>query len=261
MPNAVTFCCKSTSMLAFKTLLFSGVLFLSSSLFANPLRLAVASNFTVPIQKLASIFEQETGQKIQVSFGSSGKFFAQIRHGAPFDVFLSADQAKPDKLISNGLALKDSKVIYAKGALALWSATLDSVMPVEETLLQARKVAIANPKLAPYGKAAEETLRKLGLWSKLQKHLVRGENIGQTYQFSYSKNADLGFVALSQVLSGDIKGHFWKVPASYHTDIKQAAVVLTSSQQKTAANAFLSFLMRSDIQQKITEFGYQSATQ
>ncbi|REG86930.1 molybdate ABC transporter substrate-binding protein [Marinomonas pollencensis] len=254
---------RSTALfsIVLKFLTFGAFGIFSATLLAQPLRIAVASNFTAPIQKLAPIFEQETGHKVQLSFGSSGKFFAQIQHGAPFDVFLSADQAKPDKLIKNNLAIKDSKIIYAKGALALWSANLSSVTPIEATLLEAHKIAIANPKLAPYGQAAKETLNKLGLWSKLQGHLVQGENIGQTYQFTYSRNADLGFVALSQVLAGDNKGHYWKVPAQYHKDIKQAAVVLNSSQQKTTASDFLDFLMRSDIQHKIAQFGYQSATQ
>lgn len=248
-----------TSLLKIITL--GGFIAFTGIAFAEPLRLAVASNFTSPIQKLAPIFEQETGHKIQLSFGSSGKFFAQIQHGAPFDVFLSADQAKPDKLIEKGLALESSQIIYAKGALALWSASLKSVEPIDKTLLEARKIAIANPKLAPYGKAAKETLTKLALWSKLKGKLVQGENIGQTYQFTYSKNADVGFVALSQVLAGDVKGHYWKVPNSYHSAIKQSAVVLSSSHQKEVANAFLAFLMRADIQQKIASFGYQTTPQ
>ena len=174
-----------TSIALGVTLLFS------ASSFAEPLRIAVASNFTSPIQKLAPLFEQETGVKVALSFGSSGKFFAQIQHGAPFDVFLSADQAKPNKLIKKGLALKENQIIYAKGVLALWSATSKSIKPIEKALSSARKIAIANPKLAPYGKAAEETLKSLTLWSSVQSKLVQGENIGQTYQFTYTKNADI----------------------------------------------------------------------
>ncbi|MGO3344604.1 MAG: molybdate ABC transporter substrate-binding protein [Marinomonas sp.] len=236
-------------------------LLFSASSFAEPLRIAVASNFTSPIQKLAPLFEQETGVKVALSFGSSGKFFAQIQHGAPFDIFLSADQAKPNKLIKKGLALKENQIIYAKGVLALWSATSKSMNPIEKALSSARKIAIANPKLAPYGKAAEETLKSLTLWSSVQSKLVQGENIGQTYQFTYTKNADIGFVALSQVLSGDIKGHFWKVPSVYHSDIKQSAVILKRSSQQKEAASFLAFLMRSDIQKKIEKFGYQTSTQ
>ncbi|WP_207923237.1 molybdate ABC transporter substrate-binding protein [Marinomonas flavescens] len=234
-------------------------MFCSGIIFAEPLRIAVASNFTSPMQKLAPLFEKETGQKIQLSFGSSGKFYAQIQHGAPFDVFLSADQAKPNKLIQMGLALKESQTVYAKGTLALWSAKLKSVEPITNVLKNARKIAIANPKLAPYGKAAEETLKKLNLWSPLKNKLVQGENIGQTYQFVYTKNADVGFVALSQVLSGDIKGSFWTVPSSFHADIKQSAVVIKKSKQKKMATAFLAFLMRPDIQKKIASFGYQTS--
>lgn len=258
MFNALREIIRSEVISLLKTFTLVGLIFVTGSVFAEPLRLAVASNFTSPIKKLAPLFEQETGQKIQLSFGSSGKFFAQIQHGAPFDVFLSADQAKPNKLIAKGLALQDSQIIYAKGALALWSASFTNIDDVNSTLRQARKIAIANPKLAPYGKAAEETLKQLGLWSALKSKLVQGENIGQTYQFTYTKNADVGFVALSQVLAGDIKGHYWKVPSQYHSDIKQSAVVLSNSHQKKQANAFLTFLMRADIQQKIADFGYQT---
>ncbi|MBJ7552935.1 molybdate ABC transporter substrate-binding protein [Marinomonas spartinae] len=239
-------------------LLGSVFIMLTNNVFAAPLRIAVASNFTAPMQILAPLFEQETGQKLQLSFGSSGKFYAQIRNGAPYDVFLSADQAKPDKLIKAGLAQKSSKIIYAKGILVLWSATQQRVEPVKSALEQARKIAIANPKLAPYGLAAKETLTKLGLWNVLQSKLVQGENIGQTYQFAYSQNAELGFVALSQVLAGPVKGHYWQVPNNDHSPIKQAAVLLTHSQHKTQAQKFLNFLVRKDIQKRIKNFGYDS---
>lgn len=248
----------SLSAFNLRTIIISIIMFFSSVSFAEPLRIAVASNFTAPMQHLMPLFEKETGQKVQLSFGSSGKFFAQINNGAPYDVFLSADQAKPNKLVAQGLAEKDTEVIYAKGALALWSAKLSRVEPADKVLEEVNKIAIANPKLAPYGKAAEETLKKMGLWTRLQGKLVQGENIGQTYQFVYSQNADVGFVALSQVRSGKIKGAFWPVPASYHSDIKQAAVVLTHSHQQEAAKTFLAFLMRSDIQKKIATFGYQT---
>lgn len=241
-----------------KTLLVGTFITLSTSLFADPLRIAVASNFTAPMQKLAPLFEKETGEKVQLSFGSSGKFFAQISHGAPYDVFLSADQVKPEKLIKAKLAQKDSLVIYANGALALWSATLSSVEPVATTLINAKKIAIANPKLAPYGLAAKETLIKLGLWQSLESKLVQGENIGQTYQFAYSENADVGFVALSQVLSGKVKGAYWVVPSDDHSPIKQAAVVLTQSKKTKEAQDFVNFLMRADIQKDIATFGYKT---
>ncbi|SBS27900.1 Molybdate-binding periplasmic protein precursor [Marinomonas spartinae] len=241
-----------------KILICNLLIMLTSNVFASPLRIAVASNFTAPMQTLAPIFERETGEKLQLSFGSSGKFYAQIHNGAPYDVFLSADQAKPDKLIKAGLAQKSSKVIYAKGILVLWSATKKHIKPVKGTLEQAQKIAIANPKLAPYGLAAKETLSKLGLWSTLQNKLVQGENIGQTYQFAYSQNAELGFVALSQVLAGPVKGHYWQVPNNDHSPIKQAAVLLTHSQHKTQAQKFLNFLVRKDIQKRIKNFGYDS---
>lgn len=242
-----------------KTLILCSLCLSSIGLMAETLQVAVASNFTAPMKALAPLFEKETGDTLKLSFGSSGKFFAQIQHGAPFDVFLSADEKKPLALIDKGLATADSKVIYANGALALWSAQLPSVLPVKDVLSNASHIAIANPKLAPYGQAAKETLQQLGLWETTQSKLVQGENISQTYQFVYTQNAELGFVALSQVLAGDIKGTYWLVPAEDHQPIKQAAVFITASQHDALAKRFMAFLMRSDIQEKIATFGYTTA--
>ncbi|ETX10677.1 hypothetical protein MUS1_13920 [Marinomonas ushuaiensis DSM 15871] len=243
--------------------LFSSSLWLfalPSKSLADTLHLAVASNFIAPIQHLSKVFEKETGHTITLSFGSSGKLFAQIKHGAPYDIFLSADLIKPQTLIDDQVAKPESLVIYAKGQLALWSRTTKPLDSLEETLLSTKRIAIANPKLAPYGKAAEESLRHLSLWDKVQHKLVRGENIGQTYQFVYSKNADVGFVALSQVQSqvkeNQTEGQIIKIPSSFYSDINQAAVALNRTDKAVLAESFMTFLMRVDTQAQIAQFGY-----
>lgn len=233
-----------------------GVCILPSQALSDSLHLAVASNFISPIKKLAQDFEQETGHSITLSFGSSGKLFAQIQNHAPYDIFLSADEGKPQALITKQLAVADSLTIYAKGQLVLWSQTPIPTNNLKETLLNASRIAMANPRLAPYGKAAEESLRNLSLWDNIQNKLVLGENIGQTYQFTYSKNADIGFVALSQVLSGDNKEHVLELPKSLYKDINQAAVILSRTQKPVLAASFMAFLMRADNQAKIVESGY-----
>jgi len=225
---------------------------------ADTLHLAIASNFIAPIQHLSKVFEDETGHKLTLSFGSSGKLFAQIKHGAPYDIFLSADLIKPQTLIDDQLAKPKSLVIYAKGQLALWSKATVPLGSLEETLLNARRIAIANPKLAPYGKAAEESLRYLSLWDKVQHKLVRGENIGQTYQFVYSQNADIGFVALSQVQANQTESQIIKIPNALYSNIDQAAVILTRTNKMTLAESFMTFLMRVDTQAQIAQFGYSS---
>lgn len=242
-------------------LLLSGFLFgslLSFSIQADTLRVAVASNFIAPIKQLSASFEQETGHTVQLSFGSSGKLFAQINNNAPYDVFLSADSAKPFALIHGSLALSNSLVIYARGKLALWSRKPLTNASIQDILRNTQRIAIANPRLAPYGRAAEESLKYLSIWKDIKQKLVRGENIGQAYQFTYTQNADIGFVALSQVLASPKVG-FWKlVPNDYHSDIDQAAVVLSRTQKPVLAETFMAFLMREDTQAKIEQFGYST---
>ncbi len=225
---------------------------------AATLHVAVASNFISPIKQLAQEFEQETGHSLQLSFGSSAKLFAQIQNNAPYDVFLSADVTKPEALIDNKAARPNSLIVYATGQLALWSIKPISFSTLREALLSARRIAIANPRLAPYGKAAEESLRHLSIWETIQKKLVQGENIGQTYQFTYSENASLGLVALSQVLTGPQKGYSIVIPNSFHEDINQAAVILSRTQNTVLAETFMAFLIRADTQAKIAQFGYST---
>lgn len=240
---------------------FLCLFFVPSKSFADTLHLAVASNFIAPIQYISKIFEEETGSKLTLSFGSSGKLFAQIKHGAPYDIFLSADLIKPKTLIDDQIAYPKSLAVYAKGQLALWTKASPPLSSLEEALLNAKRIAIANPKLAPYGKAAEESLRHLSLWNNLQHKLVRGENIGQTYQFVYSQNADVGFVALSQVQSQTLshvqtEGEIIKIPNTLYSNINQAAVILTRTKKVTLAESFMAFLMRVDTQAQIAQFGY-----
>lgn len=245
---------------AFISRLFLLIIILSPAcaLSSNPLHLAVASNFIAPVKQIVLDFEQETGNPIQLSFGSSGKLYAQIIHNAPYDIFLSADTLKPQTLIENQHALPNSLVTYAKGKLALWSVNPLQATSLEKVLLEAKRIAIANPKLAPYGKAARESMDKLSLWNQVKSKVVQGENIGQTYQFVYSQNAEVGFVAYSQVLSGQLKGHTMSVPDYLYNDIAQSGVILSRSKNIPLAQAFMAFLMRPDTQAKIATFGYAS---
>jgi len=237
------------------------LLFIPTRSLAASLHLAVASNFISPIKQLAQDFEQETGQSLQLSFGSSGKLFAQIQNNAPYDIFLSADLAKPQALIKAQAALSDSLVVYARGHLVAWSVNPMPSTSLKDALLNAKRVAIANPKLAPYGQAAEESLTHLSIWNDVQKKMVQGENIGQTYQFVYSQNADVGFVALSQVLAGETKGYVIDIPNDFYHQINQAGVILSQSNNIELAKTFMAFLMRDDIQAKIVQFGYSAEQQ
>lgn len=227
---------------------------------AEKIHVAVASNFTHTAKQLAALFEQETKHKISLAFGSSGKLTAQIRHGAPFQVFLSADNTKPQKLIDWGLADTESDFTYAIGTLTLWSTDPTLIDDTGKVLLDKniQHVAIANPKLAPYGKAAEETLQHLGLSKELRPRLVEGENISQTFQFVASGTAKVGFIALSQILGdGQIKkGSSWTIPSDFHSPILQDAVLLKKGQQSTAAKEFLAFLKSPPAQELIIKAGY-----
>lgn len=228
---------------------------------AAEVKVAVAANFTAPMQKIAQAFEQETGHKALLSFGGTGSFYAQIRNGAPFQVLLAADDETPLKLEQEGLAVAGSRFTYATGRLVLWSRQPGLVDDQGELLRSGRfqRLALANPKLAPYGSAAIETLTRLGLLEALRPRLVQGDNIGQTYQFVATENAQLGFVALSQVqTAGRIaQGSAWIVPASLHQPIKQDAVLLRAGQGNPAASALLAFLKGEKARAVIRSFGYE----
>ena len=219
---------------------------------------AVASNFTAPAKDLAAMFEKATGHKITLSFGSSGKMLAQIVNGAPYDVFMSADQAKPEKLEHDGLAVKGTRFTYALGTLALWTA--DSGSSAEAILRndQYQHIAIANPRLAPYGVAAEQVLEHLDLTGSSQPRRVMGENITQTWQFIASGNAEIGFVALSQVMKdGSItSGNAWIIPPEYYQPVKQDAVLLKRAVQNDAATAWLAYLQSENAAVILQRYGY-----
>ena len=231
--------------------------------FAETTIVAVASNFSQPMTEIAEAFEKATGHSAKLSFGSSGKFAAQIENGAPFDVFLSADAGKPEKLEKAGLAVKSSRFTYAVGKLVLWSAKPGYVDAQGDILSKGgfTHMALADPKLAPYGEAAIEVLKAKGLFEKVKPLFVLGENISQTRQFISTGNAELGFVALAQVLEGGrIKeGSGWIVPESLHAPIRQDAVMLARGADNTAALALLKFLKSSEARGIIQKYGYNDA--
>lgn len=239
-------------------LILRSLLFVASintlSVHADIVHIAVASNFTHTMKELITAFEQSSSHKVKASYGSSGKIFAQIKHGAPFQIFFSADQAKPLALYDESLT-SSPPFTYALGALALWSSNAEFKQQ-ELKYLQAgkfNKLSFANPKLAPYGNAAMEVLEKLNLVEATRKKWIQGENIAQAYQFVGTGNADLGFVALSQVIN---KSTYWPVPNSLYQSIKQDAVMLKSNRNKNAAKAFIRFIRNQQGQAIINAYGY-----
>ncbi len=227
---------------------------------AAPLQVAVAANFAEPARRIAAAFEKDTGHEVALSVGSTGSFYAQIRNGAPFEVLLSADAATPEKLEREGAAVAGSRVTYATGQLALWSAKPGFVDDQGAVLRRAdfKHLAIANPRLAPYGEAAMQTLAALGLQDAVGPKLVMGENIAQTYQFVFTGNAELGFVALSQVMQDGkpMRGSVWRVPAALHAPIRQDAVLLEPGRDDPAARAWLDYLRGPKARAVIQSFGY-----
>lgn len=220
---------------------------------------AVAANFIPPFRELAVEFEATTGHTIRVVAGSTGNFYAQIKNGAPFDVFFSADAERPTLLEEEGLAVKGSRLTYAIGRLVLWSPDPNLVQS-ERTLSSEtfKHLAIANPKTAPYGAAAMQTMQKLGIWETVQPRIVMGENLGQTLGFIESGNAELGFVALSQVLDPKLnaKGSRWNVPTDLHHPIKQDVVLLEKGKANQAAKTLLEFIRSPQAQAIIERYGY-----
>ncbi len=228
---------------------------------AEEVRVAVATNFLATAKEIITHFEQDTAHVVVVSSGSSGKLYVQIKNGAPFDVFFSADVDRPALLEEEGFAVRGSRFTYAVGRLTLWSADSDLIDKNGKTVLSDgtfEHLAIANPKTAPYGTAAQRTLQALGLWGHVKDRLVQGENIGQTFQFVFSTNAELGFVALSQVLDGKINGagSRWDVAEGLHNPLRQQAVLLVNGQGNDAARAFLSYVKGPKALNVIQRFGY-----
>ena len=242
------------------SLLLAGLL-LSLNAGADEVQLAVAANFTAPMQKIAAEFEKDSGHKARLMSGATGKLYAQITNGAPFEVFLSADDETPARLEKDGLAVAGTRFTYATGRLALWSAREGYVDDKGEVLKKGgfRHLAIANPRTAPYGAAARQTLDKLGLLASLEPRFVQGENIAQTHSFVVSGNAELGFVALAQVFKDGrlAAGSAWVVPTSMHEPIRQDAVLLAKGQGKPAAVALLKYLKGDKARGIVKSFGYE----
>jgi molybdate transport system substrate-binding protein len=223
---------------------------------AGVTHVAVAANFTEPAKEIAALFKQRTGHEAVLSFGASGAFFTQITHGAPFEVFLSADEERPKAAVDQGFAVPDSRFTYAIGKLVLWSRVID--VTNGEAALRAgnfSKLSIANPVAAPYGTAAVETMKALGVYDALQPKIVQGNSIAQAFQFVDTRNAEVGFVALSQ-LHGVTGGTRWEVPPNLHAPIRQDAVLLKTGADSEASKAFLAFLKGPEARSIIEQFGY-----
>ena len=234
----------------------------------TPLRIAVASNFAPVLEKILPLFISETAIKTQIISASSGTLFLQIKHGAPFDIFLSADNIRPQKLLDDNLAVANSLQIYAIGQLAFWSANnhfspsnnasspLTFLSPLATST---DRFAMANPELAPYGKAAKETLEHLALWENVKNKVVMGININQTFQQVRSKAVNSGLVALSQLKLNNLEGV--TIPTSYHQAIEQQLVIIKSSTNVAQAQQFSAFLLKESTQALISEYGYQAIGQ
>lgn len=228
---------------------------------ADEVQVAVAANFTAPIQAIAKDFEKDTGHKLVASFGATGQFYAQIKNGAPFEVFLAADDTTPAKLEQEKATVPGSRFTYAIGKLALWSAK-DGYVDAKGDVLKKgnfQHLSIANPKAAPYGLAATQVLDKLGLKDKLAGKIVEGQNIGQAFQFVSTGNAELGFVALSQIYKdGKVTGgSAWIVPAELYAPIRQDAVILEKGKDNAAAKALVEYLKGPKAAAVIKSYGYE----
>jgi len=238
-------------------------LLLTISFYANAteVKVAVAANFAQTLKEIATVFEKDTGHKLAITQGSTGKLYAQISQGAPFEVFLSADDETPEKLVTEGKAINGTRFTYAIGRLALWSPKPDLVDEGGQVLKtdKFRFLAIANARVAPYGRAAVQVMQKLGVLASIEPRVVQGESITQTFQFISTGNAQLGFVALSQINdNGKIKtGSAWIVPENMHEPLRQDAVLLNPGKDSAAATALLNFLKSEKAKKIIATYGYQ----
>ncbi len=228
-----------------------------SGVYADTIRIAVASNFANTLRDIADTFEQQTGHSLKITPGSTGKHFAQISNGAPFDIFLAADKRRPALLEKQGLGVPGSRFTYALGRLVLWSP-LPGKVDTEGNVLTHRdikRLAIANPQLAPYGRAARDVLEARGLWKALQAKMVYGENVAQAFQFVASGNAELGFIAFSQLVrhGKSPEGSWWVVPSAYYQPIEQQALLL---RETAATRAFMLFLQSPQTRADIKARGY-----
>ena len=234
---------------------------LVTSVRAAEVKVAVAANFAQPMKDIAAEFEKDTGHRLNLTQGATGKFYAQITNGAPFDVFLSADDETPSKLVKEGKAIAATQFTYAIGRLVLWSPD-EKLVDQGGGVLKTDKfkfLSIANARVAPYGRAAVQTMQKLGVLTAIEPRVVQGESISQTYQFVTSGNAQLGFVALSQVWdSGRLKsGSAWIVPEDMHEQLKQDIVLLNPGKESKAATALVDYLKSDKARKVIERYGYK----
>lgn len=234
---------------------------MSSSAQAAEVSVAAASNFVAPLAQVAVLFQKESGHTLKVNSAASGKLYAQIKGGARFDAFLSADEELPKQLLQEGLAVGGSRFVYATGRLVLWSAQPGLVDEKASVLNKGNfnTLAIANPVNSPYGVAAKETLTKLTMWNSIQRKLDKGDDLAQTYQLAASERDDLAFIALSQVMrDGKIsQGSWWLVPPEMYKPIRQSAVLLSGAKDKDAAKVFLEFLKGEKARAVMRGFGYE----
>lgn len=238
------------------TLLALGILSLGAAVHAGETRIAAAANFTQPAKEIGALFEKATRHRAVFSFGSTGQLYAQISQGAPFDVFLAADRTRAKQAVAMGFAVKYSRFTYATGRIVLFSRDA-ALVRGPESLKSAdfNKLAIANPATAPYGAAAVAAMKALGVFDRLRDKMVRGNSIAQAYQLVSTGNAELGFVALSQVVHGD-GGSRWVVPRKLHPPIRQDAVLLTRGRTSDAARAFIVFLKGAEARAVKEKYGY-----
>ena len=236
-------------------------LLLALTAHADEVQVAVAANFTAPMKQIAAEFEKDTGHKAMLAFGATGKFYAQISNGAPFEVLLTADEETPARLEKELLAAPGTRFTYSIGKLVLWSAKEGYIDGQAEVLKKGdfKHLALANPKTAPYGAAALEAMKQLGVLERIQPKIVQGENISQTHQFIATGNAELGFVALSQVFKdGKVtSGSAWIVPTKLYTPIRQDAVVLAKGRNNPAATALVNYLKTDKVRALIKSYGYE----
>jgi molybdate transport system substrate-binding protein len=240
-----------------RALIALALLFCASQANAGDVQVAVAANFTEPAKAIAAAFQKKTGHTVTQSFGPSGGFYSQIQNGAPFEVFLSADAERPTRLETEGLGVKGTRFVYAYGTLVLWSAR-PGFVDGKGAVLKGRydHLSIADPAAAPYGVAAVETLKKMGIYDQVTAKIVKGTSIAQAYTFVSTGSAELGFVALSQVIN-DKSGSRWVVPKSYYAPIDQQAILLQPGAQDPAAKAYLDFLRSPEAISIIKSYGYE----
>ena len=247
-----------------KQVLLLLLLILPLPLSAGEVKVAVAANFLNTLHTLGTLFEQQTGHRLLISAGSTGKLYAQLHHGAPYDVFLSADDKHPALLEKEGLVMPGRRVTYALGRLVLWSGGSIPLRPLKEGDMQMlqqpgiRHIAMANPATAPYGRAAYQAMHAMGLWDTLKPRIVQGEDVGQVFQFVASGNAQLGFVALAQIHNpkNTFSGDYWLVPEGLYDPIVQDMVLLKKAENNSAAHAFVAFMQTAQVRALIQQAGY-----